>query len=218
MGEGPGPELVARAGAGHRPSIDRVLTLVHPFALRYCRGRLGHALPGVTAEDLAQQVCVAVLRALPRYEDRGRPFLAFVHRIAVREVADAYRDAARDPLLAELVPDRPDPDAGPEERALTGDDLRRVRPLLDRLTPAAREVLLLRVVLGLSAEETAAVVGRSAGSVRTMQHRALTALRAGAERARNTADHGAKPGGLTVASCTSGNSPHPAPRRLRGSV
>ncbi|MCF7549694.1 MULTISPECIES: RNA polymerase sigma factor ShbA [Pseudonocardia] len=180
MGEGPEPELVARAKAGDRTSIDRVLTAVHPFALRYCRARLGHALPGVTAEDLAQQVCLAVLRALPRYEDRGRPFLAFVHRIAVREVADAYRAAARDPLLAELVPDRPDPDVGPEERALTGDDMRRVRPLLNRLTPAAREVLLLRVALGMSAEETAAVVGRSPGSVRTMQHRALATLRSGA--------------------------------------
>lgn len=180
MGDEPDAELVARAGSGDRAAIDRVLTLVHPFALRYCRGRLGHALPGVTAEDLAQQVCLGVLHALPRYQDRGRPFLAFVHRIAVHEVSDAYRAAARDPILSELVPDRADPHAGPEERALLGDDVSRLRPLLDRLSPAAREVLLLRVVVGLSAEETAAVVGRSAGSIRTMQHRALTSLRAAA--------------------------------------
>jgi RNA polymerase sigma-70 factor, ECF subfamily len=172
-------ELVARAAAGERAAVDRLITLVHPFALRYCRGRLGHVLPGVTAEDLAQQVCIGVLRALPRYQDRGRPFLAFVHRIAVREVADAYRAAARDPVLSALVPDRVDPDVGPEERALLDDAVGRLRPLLARLSPAAREVLLLRVVVGLSAEETAELVGRSAGSVRTMQHRALAALRSG---------------------------------------
>ena len=178
-GEEPDAALVARAGAGDSAAIDRLITLVHPFALRYCRARLGHSLPGVTAEDLAQQVCLAVLRALPRYQDRGRPFLAFVHRVAVHEVSDAYRAAARGALLAELVPDRADPAAGPEERAVLGDGVARLRPLLDRLSPTAREVLLLRLAVGLSAEETAAVVGSTAGAVRAMQHRALAAVRRG---------------------------------------
>ncbi|GAA4553591.1 RNA polymerase sigma factor ShbA [Pseudonocardia xishanensis] len=178
-GEEPDAALVARAGAGEQWAVDRLLTLVHPFALRYCRARLGHALPGVTAEDLAQQVCLAVLRALPRFQDRGRPFLAFVHRIAVHEVSDAYRAAARGALLADLVPDRPDPAAGPEERAVLGDDVARLRPLLDRLSPTAREVLLLRLAVGLTAEETAEVVGSTPGAVRTMQHRALSTIREG---------------------------------------
>jgi RNA polymerase sigma-70 factor (ECF subfamily) len=170
--------LVARASAGDRVAVDEVIRLVQPFALRYCRARLGHALPGVTAEDLAQQVCLAVLTALPRYEDRGRPFLALVHRIAVFEVGDAYRAAARGDRLTDLVPDGPDPDTGPEERAVVHDDLARLRPALDRLSRTAREVLLLRLAVGLSAEETAAVVGSTAGAVRVMQHRALASVRA----------------------------------------
>ncbi|MFC5951410.1 sigma-70 family RNA polymerase sigma factor [Pseudonocardia lutea] len=174
---------MARASTGDAAAIEEVLRIVRPFALRYCRARTTTTLPGVTAEDLAQQVCIGVLGALPRYEDRGLPFLALVHRIAVHEVGDAYRAAARSPELADLVPDRPDHATGPEEHALVHDDLARLRPALDRLSPTAREVLVLRVALGLSADETAAVVGSTPGAVRAMQHRALVALRRHAREA-----------------------------------
>jgi len=53
----------------------------------------------------------------------------------------------------------------------------RAHELLDRLPDAQREVLLLRVVAGLSAEQTAAAVGSTAGAVRLAQHRALARLR-----------------------------------------
>ena len=53
----------------------------------------------------------------------------------------------------------------------------RVEALLSDLTDDQREVLLLRVVAGLSVEETAQAVGRPAGAVRALQHRALARLR-----------------------------------------
>jgi RNA polymerase sigma-70 factor (ECF subfamily) len=40
-----------------------------------------------------------------------------------------------------------------------------------------RELLVLRVLTGLSAEETGAALGMSAGAVRVAQHRALARLR-----------------------------------------
>jgi RNA polymerase sigma-70 factor (ECF subfamily) len=113
-------------------------------------------LPGATAVDVAQQVCLALLTALPRY------------RAAVRRPAE----------VADLVPDRAETAAGPEHRALLADELRGPGPAPARLTPTAREVLLLRVVVGLSAEETARAVGSTPGAVRAMQHRALASLRA----------------------------------------
>jgi RNA polymerase sigma-70 factor (ECF subfamily) len=129
--------------------------------------------------DVAQQVCLALLTALPRHRDVGRPFLAFVHRVAANVLSDAYRAAARRPAeVTDLVPDRAETAAGPEHRALLADELCGLGPALARLTPTAREVLLLRVVVGLSAEETARAVGSTPGAVRAMQHRALASLRA----------------------------------------
>jgi len=55
------------------------------------------------------------------------------------------------------------------------------RRLLARLPENQRELLLLRVVSGLSAEETGNVLGMSPGAVRVAQHRALARLRQMAE-------------------------------------
>ena len=50
-------------------------------------------------------------------------------------------------------------------------------PHIAQLPPAEREVLVLRVVVGLSAERTAAAVGATPDLVRRVQHQALQRLR-----------------------------------------
>ncbi|WP_425483551.1 sigma-70 family RNA polymerase sigma factor [Flexivirga aerilata] len=75
------------------------------------------------------------------------------------------------------VPDAVDEAPGPEDLALSGERSGRVWALLDRLSPQHREILTLRVAVGLSAEETADALQMSAGAVRVAQHRALARLR-----------------------------------------
>lgn len=154
------------------------LTRLRPALVRYCRARLGRAGGSYdVADDVAQEVCVAVLAALPRYRDEGKPFAAFVFGVAAHKVVDAQRAGVRAPLPTESVPDRADPAPGPEDRAVARADADAARVLLDRLPQTAREVVLLRVAAGLSAEETGEILGMSAGAVRVAQHRALTRLR-----------------------------------------
>ncbi|UZJ25383.1 sigma-70 family RNA polymerase sigma factor [Rhodococcus antarcticus] len=172
-------ESVAAAVQGDRSALSRVLETIRPVVVRYCRARVG---PGdrvsVSADDVAQEVCLAVITALPRYRDQGRPFMAFVYGIAAHKVADAHRGAARsrsEPVAE--VPDAPTVEDGPEQRAVDTDAARRMSELLDTLPERQREILVLRLVVGLSAEETAQAVGGTAGSVRVAQHRALGKLR-----------------------------------------
>ncbi len=107
--------VVADAVAGDRDALREVLEIVRPIVVRYCRARLGTAeRSGLSADDVAQEVCLAAITALPRYRDQGRPFLAFVYGIAAHKVADAHRAAARnraDPtdVVPERLPRRPDP-------------------------------------------------------------------------------------------------------------
>jgi RNA polymerase sigma-70 factor (ECF subfamily) len=61
-------------------------------------------------------------------------------------------------------------------------DARLARTLLAHLPAAQRRLLLLRVVAGLSAEDTGYVLDMSPGAVRVAQHRALARLRALAAR------------------------------------
>ncbi|ETZ96528.1 sigma-70 region 2 family protein [Mycobacterium kansasii 662] len=85
-----------------------MLETIRPIVVRYCRARVGTIeRSGLTADDVAQEVCLATITALPRYRDRGRPFLAFLYGIAAHKVADAHRAAGRDLAYpAESVPDR----------------------------------------------------------------------------------------------------------------
>lgn len=126
---------------------------------------------------MAQEVCIAVLSAMPRYRDEGRPFEAFVFGIAAHKVADAQRSAMRVAVPTDQIPDQPDAGIGPEDAAVRSSDAALVRDLLQRLPSHQRELLILRVAVGLSAEETGSALGMSAGAVRVAQHRALARLR-----------------------------------------
>jgi RNA polymerase sigma-70 factor, ECF subfamily len=85
---------------------------------------------------------------------------------------------AQSVFLAEELPETPDDALGPEERALLSSDAAWARELLACLPARQRELVLLRVAAGLTAEETGEVLGMSAGAVRVAQHRALSRLRA----------------------------------------
>jgi RNA polymerase sigma-70 factor (ECF subfamily) len=171
--------LAVLATEGDADARDTLLAQVRPMVHRYCRARLGR-LPGSehAADDVAQEVCLAVLSALPRYRHQGRPFEVFVYGIAAHKVADAQRAAGRAAVPTDQMPDEPDTGLGPEDEAVRSSDAAMVRDLLDQLPESQRELLLLRVAVGLSAEETGSALGMSAGAVRVAQHRALARLRA----------------------------------------
>lgn len=171
--------VVAEAVAGDRDALAEVLETIRPIVIRYCRARIGTSeRSGLSADDVAQEVCLAAITALPRYRDRGRPFLAFVYGIAAHKVADAHRAAGRNLAYpADSLPERSSAEAGPEQRALEADSMTRMNALLEALPEKQREILLLRVIVGLSAEETASAVGSTPGAVRVAQHRALARLK-----------------------------------------
>ena len=175
----PFESLVADAVAGDPEAREQLLAQIYPLVLRYCRARLGRRDSVlVSAEDVAQDICLAVVAALPAYAPKGLSFRAFVYGIAAHKVTDAFRAIHRnrsDPVAD--VPDAPAPRQGPEQRMLAMELSERLGDLLHLLTPRQREVLVLRVAVGLSAEQTAQVIGSNPGAVRVTQHRALTRLR-----------------------------------------
>jgi RNA polymerase sigma-70 factor (ECF subfamily) len=172
-------DLTTLATRGEPDAIEALLEQIRPMVVRYCRARLGQITGHYhIADDVAQEVLIAVLSALPRYRDMGRPFASFVFGIASHKVADAMRNAARLAIPTEDLPDGPDHRPGPEETVVAYIEAERARALLARLPLHQRELLVLRVVSGMSAEETGHALGMSPGAVRVAQHRALARLRA----------------------------------------
>jgi RNA polymerase sigma-70 factor (ECF subfamily) len=162
---------------GDQDGVDEaVLRALRPVILRYCRARLSHH----AADDVAQEVCLALISARPGRPDglpAGRTVTAYAFGIAQHKVADAMRASARLAVPVSELPDIADARPGPEETVLARWEGERVRRALAQLPPPQRHLLLLRVVSGFTAAETGAVLGMSAEAVRVAQHRALARMR-----------------------------------------
>lgn len=174
--------LVPLAQQGDQRALKEVIRIVHPVVLRYARARIGGGRTP-TAEDVAQEVCLAVATSIGKYQDKGKPFMAFVYGIAYNKVTDAHRALSRDKSSpTEEVPEQVFQGDTPEDAAMVEAGSNRVRELLDLLSEKAREIVVLRVFAGLSAEETAELTGSTAGAVRVAQHRALATMRKAVEQ------------------------------------
>lgn len=173
-------ELVDAARCGDRAALQRLISLIHPHVVRYCRARVTPDHRGLSgADDVTQEVCLAVVSALPGYHRRSTPFLAFVYGIAAHKVADAHRASARTHSVpVPELPEQPDDQVTPEQQALRSATADRIEEILATLPHQQREILRLRVVVGLTADQTAMVLSTTAGAVRVAQHRALGRLRA----------------------------------------
>lgn len=170
--------VAVAAAAGDAVATHELLTYLRPIMVRYCRGKLGRMRPINSPDDVAQEVCLAVFRALPTYRHLGRPFLSFVFGVAAHKVADVHRAAARDRSLPTAeTPDMAAIEENPEQIALRRELAEHTGGLLRTLLPRQREILIMRVVLGMSAQETATAVGTTPDAVRVAQHRAISRLR-----------------------------------------
>lgn len=130
-------------------------------------------------EDMAGDVFLSLFHDLPRFVGGEAAFRAFAFTIAHHRLLDERRSAR-------CRREQPEPPEWLEDEAPSGDaeaealsDLRteEIRRLIEGLSPEQRDVLLLRIVGGLNAEEVAKVVRKSAWAVRALQRRGLLALR-----------------------------------------
>jgi RNA polymerase sigma-70 factor (ECF subfamily) len=128
-------------------------------------------------EDVASETFLQVARNIGSFEGSESSFRSWVFVIAHRRLLDARRAAAR---KGDTVPLEPgfDPHGGDTEtEALESFHDDSLLLALAKLTDDQRHVIALRVIAGLSLEETAQVVGKRTGAVKALQRRALEAMR-----------------------------------------
>ena len=176
--------LVHEAQAGDAWAFGRLFDHYHLPVYRFVASRVRRPSD---AEDLTQLVFVKALEALPRYESRGIPFGGWLFRLARNAVIDFVRTSHEHADLAQSV-DRADANAGPDELAVTRQEIDAVGTALSTLTEDQRDAIALRFFAGLSAREAAEVMGKQEGTVRGLQFRAIAALRRAA-RDRGAGDH-----------------------------
>jgi RNA polymerase sigma-70 factor (ECF subfamily) len=165
-------EPVSRAQKHDQEAFAQLYEEYFDRIYRYITLKIGDA---VEAEDLTQQVFLNSLRSISSFRWRGKPFSAWLYRIAHNQVVDYLRKKKR----AEVPLEETRASAGVDPRldAERKLDMERVLAATQKLTEAQREVISLRFTSQLSIAQVAQVMGKSQGAVKALQHSGIVALR-----------------------------------------
>jgi RNA polymerase sigma factor (sigma-70 family) len=173
---------MAAARTGAPWAFERLWQALAPAVAGYLR------LQGaMEPDDVTSDVFVSVLTGLESFDGDEDRFRSWVFTIAHRRLVDDWRRRGRRPALADGAASsehRQVESAGGdvEEEALRRLSEQRVRRMCDLLAPDQRDVLLLRMVAGMSLDQTAEALGKTTIAVKALQHRGVAALRRHLER------------------------------------
>ena len=135
------------------------------------------------AEDVTSEVFIKALKAMPRYQDTGRPFAAWLYQIAVNAIADRYR-SLRPTHALEDFHDLSVGGPAIEDQAAQRDEIRRIWRLVEGLPLQQRTALVLKFQEDMKIEDIAVAMGKSPGAVKLLIHRGVSRLREDAEALR----------------------------------
>lgn len=166
-------ELLERARGGDPEALGDLYRALAPGVLGYLQTRGAE-----DGEALCQEVFLQVFRRLGELHGGSAGLRTFVFSVAHARLVDEFRARARRPVLVAYEGDG-DPRHAPstEMEVIDGQAAARALDLLAGLRSDQRDVVALRIVAGLSIEETAQVLGKTPGAVKQLQRRGLIALR-----------------------------------------
>ena len=166
-------DVVLRAQKGNTEAIGELFEQYHQPIYRYLYYRTSD--PN-TAEDLAADVFLRMVRALPGYENPDLPFQAWLFQIARNVAIDYYRKNSHHPQV-EFQENFPAVSGNPDvllEITLTSAMLAKA---VDRLNEDQRDVVLLRFIEEMPIALVAQTLHKSEDAVKGLQRRALVALK-----------------------------------------
>jgi len=162
---------IGRLRAGDPLSWEALYRRMYPSMLAYARRRVATT---EEAQDAVSEALTRTVAGIDRLATAGASPESWLFGVLRHVVLDRQRSSYRQrdlPARREIDP------ADPAESVLLGEEQDAIRAAFERLPDRDRELLELRVVAGLSAEEVAAVLDMRPGAVRTAQSRALERLR-----------------------------------------
>lgn len=180
-------QFIALARGGDRTAFGE---LYERYALRVFRHAQFLTGDPVLAEDVTAQVFLKALEAIPRYESRGVPFVAWLLRITCNTVIN-HRKSAKN-FGHSQIPDTIEATGAffsPEHSCEIKVDGERVWHEVRRLPYEQRQVIVMRFIDDLGYPDIASVLGKSVGAVRVIQFRALASLRRMLDQELNLQQH-----------------------------
>jgi RNA polymerase sigma-70 factor (ECF subfamily) len=190
-------ELVERALGGEREAFEALYHRYQAIVYRFARVMTGS--PSV-AEDVTQEVFIALMRDLARYKPQRAGLSTYLYGVAHNVTRARLRREQRFVNLDEM-PVAPSERAGsddPSAALARSEDLLRLRKAIVSLPSRYRAVVILCDLQGLSYADAAAVINAPVGTVRSRLHRGRSLL---VERLQCHGREGSKTATDCVARC-----------------
>jgi RNA polymerase sigma-70 factor, ECF subfamily len=164
-------DLARRVSDGDSEAFQTLYESHLDTIYRYVYYKVGN---GQLAEDLTQHIFMKAWEAINRYQWRELPFQHWLLRLARNTVIDHYRSTK--PANASLLDPIGD-GTDPEEELAQSEMIQTLQEAVRQLPDEQREVIVLRFIEQMPHADVALHLGKSAATVRVIQHRALQALR-----------------------------------------
>ena len=131
------------------------------------------------AEDLTAKVFYRALNHMPRYKDKGKPFAAWLYRIAHNLIANWHRDHNRRQVVAlENLNLSGDQREMPHHAAERNNEWEILLGAIQKLPQERQKLLTLKFIERMSNAEIGRIMGRSEGAIKSLYHRTLVSLKA----------------------------------------
>ena len=165
--------LVERAQGGDRAALEELYLLHFDRIYSYLHMSVGNRHD---AEDLTNQTFVKMLESIERFEWRKVPLSAWLFRIAHNLAMDHFRASKRWQPEEEVPEPQDSAEHSAEDEALQAIGRRSMLAMIEDLSPDQQQVLTLKFVFNFSNGEVAAILGKTEGAIKSLQHRALATL------------------------------------------
>jgi RNA polymerase sigma-70 factor, ECF subfamily len=167
-------DLVRLAQEGSSDAFGELYRLYMDTVFRYIYYRVSTR---ALAEDLTSETFVRALRRITTFSWQGRDFGAWLVTIARNLVADHFKSSRHrmEVSTGEML-DSNEVEASPEDSVLEHLSNEALLTAVHRLNDQQRECVTLRFLQGLSVAETADIMGKNEGAIKTLQYRAVRTL------------------------------------------
>ncbi len=166
-------QLVARAQAGDRDALEELYLEHFDRIYSYLHMTVGNRHD---AEDLTTQTFLKMLESIGKFRRGTAPFSAWLFRIAHNLAMDHFRSRRRWQPEEEVPEPAGQVESSAEDQALRVLSSESMFDLIEELSDEQRQVLILKFVFDFSNVEAAAVLEKTEGAVKSLQHRALASL------------------------------------------
>jgi RNA polymerase sigma-70 factor (ECF subfamily) len=167
-------EIVKKAVRGDSSAFGELYDHYQPMIYRFVAVKVSRR---EEAEDITHQVFMSAWQKIRSYENRGYPFSSWLYQIARNQVVDHYRSRRPTAAIDAVDPEQFASPAAAEFALPTKLEMEAVREAMKKLKSDHEDVIIFRFIEDLSLKETAAMMKKTEGAIKLMQHRAMRELK-----------------------------------------